>query len=100
MIFIFLLQEVANSPDLDPTLTFNTGGLKSTRRASFGRRISFSASTKIKEFRTDGPDLTTWNSTYEEERSNLNSDSSSQRSDSDVLADGENLVKTSELNLT
>ena len=88
----FLLQEVANSPDLDPTLTFNVGGLKSTRRASFGRRVSFSASTKIKEFRTDGPDLTTWNSTYEEERSNLNSDSSSQRSDSDVLADGENLV--------
>jgi hypothetical protein len=100
MIFFFLLQEVANSPDLDPTLTFNVGGLKSTRRASFGRRVSFSASTKIKEFRTDGPDLTTWNSTYEEERSNLNSDSSSQRSDSDVLADGENLVKTSELNLT
>ena len=82
-----MLQEVANSPDLDPTLTFNVGGLKSTRRASFGRRVSFSASTKIKEFRTDGPDLTTWNSTYEEERSNLNSDSSSQRSDSDVLAD-------------
>ena len=82
-----MLQEVANSPDLDPTLTFNVGGLKSTRRSSFGRRVSFSASTKIKEFRTDGPDLTTWNSTYEEERSNLNSDSSSQRNDSDVLAD-------------
>ena len=85
--FYFFLQEVANSPELDPTLTFNVGGQKSTRRSSFGRRVSFSVSTKIKEFRTDGPELTFWNSTYEEERSNINSDSSSHQSNSDVIAD-------------
>merc|ERR1712156_781000 len=86
------LQDVANqgsskSPDIESTLTFNFGGQKSTRRSSFGRRVSFSAAAKVKEFRRD--DLSLWNSTYEEERSNLNSDSSSatKSGESDVFMD-------------
>ena len=52
------------------------------RRSSFGRRVSFSAATKVKEFATGDKDYTLWNSTYEEERKNVSSDSS-QKSDTD-----------------
>ena len=75
-----------NSPtDMEPTLTFTTnldggGGVKKTRRASFGRRVSFSTANKIKEFRTDERECTVWNATYEEERNSSTPKSSSDAS--------------------
>lgn len=82
------MQDVGNSP-AEPTITFTRGDFKpkKDRRSSIGRRVSFSAATKVKEFRTDEKDLTVWNATYEEERSTLNSDSSSQKSDDNVFVD-------------
>ena len=58
-------------------MTFTGTNFNNTkRRASFGRRVSFSTVSKVKEFRTDDRDFTIWNSTYEEEKSNLKTDSS------------------------
>ena len=68
---------------MEPTLTFTAGGSKNKRRSSIGRRVSISATVKVKQFRPDERDFTLWNSTYEEERSNLNSDSSSAHTKSD-----------------
>ncbi len=91
-----IFQDVGNSPSMEPTMTFTgssggLGGAKKDRRASLGRRVSFSAATKVKEFRADERDFTLWNSTYEEERSNIISSdsSSSHKSDDDVFVDND-----------
>ena len=57
------------------------------RRSSIGRRVSFSTANRVKEFITD-EGKTIWNSTYEEEKSNMHSDSSAcQKSDNEGFAE-------------
>ena len=71
------------------------------RRSSFGRRVSFSTATKVKEFATGDKDYTLWNSTYEEERKNVSSDSSHKSdTDSEVFLAEKTFMMNDEMEMT
>ena len=102
------LKDVGNSPgslDDNPTATvtftnaMNKGNKR--RRSSFGRRVSFSTATKVKEFATGDKDYTLWNSTYEEERKNVSSDSSHKSdTDSEVFLAEKTFMMNDEMEMT
>ena len=63
--------------------------------------MSFSTATKVKEFATGDKDYTLWNSTYEEERKNVSSDSSHKSdTDSEVFLAEKTFMMNDEMEMT